>query len=488
MNVIDFNGKKVLIRPNTADKGKDKEVIIGNAREADGNNKISCRKVMAEKTPDGGETLKVTITNSSAGGQAQTRGYAREPILRIADGPVSRRGRSVTSPDGPKRSGGRSGNVEEPRRPRTFKPRRPEIGTWKTNTFKATGRLVKSSPTFDQLLSKYVKKKAGPSDRPPKGPRLPTQVRRQVRPIGPPHQSERTGGHNVQLRPNVPAWTPPPPYPPMPYPYTYIPPPYVPNQMWGMPPYPFGMPQYPAWGAPQTSVFNRLTPPVQDRLRAPQSGPRAQAQQDCRTTRPQRLTNPAGGHTATTSNSTKKGDVIKIGTTDVVVQQNNEGPMIFGESANTNKKESTTVNKIADPKYSMPRWCPSGLTRSQKRKLQRLRAKENQEKEAERIFNDTHPQYPPPQKRWRPKAVEKSQTATKIVNKTTTVHLSAGMVDCPAIKAGSSAQDADHPTPEAEPSALHQDTSDDVPTPMEEDDLQGEDLVDYGATPEHLEN
>jgi hypothetical protein len=140
----------------------------------------------------------------------------------------------------------------------------------------------------------------------------------------------------------------------------------------------------PRLGAPQTSVFNRLTHPVQDRLRAPQSGPRAQAQQDCRTTRPQRLTNPAGGHTTTTSNSTKIGDVIKIGTTDVVVQQNNEGPMIFGESANTNKKEGTTVDKTADPKYSMPRWCPSGLTRSQKRKLQRLRAKENQEKEAEK--------------------------------------------------------------------------------------------------------
>jgi hypothetical protein len=48
-----------------------------------------------------------------------------------------------------------------------------------------------------------------------------------------------------------------------------------------------------------------------------------------------------------------------------------------------------------DPKYSMPRWCPTGLTRSQKRKLQCLRAKENQEKDAEKIFNDTHPQYPP---------------------------------------------------------------------------------------------
>jgi hypothetical protein len=139
MNMIDFKGKRVLIRPSIVDKGKDKEVIIGNSREADGNNKISCRKVVAEKTPDGRETLKVTITNSGTGGQAQTRGYAREPVLHIADGPVTRRGRSVTSPDGPERSSGWSGNTEEPRRPRTFKPRRPEIGTWKTNTFKATG-------------------------------------------------------------------------------------------------------------------------------------------------------------------------------------------------------------------------------------------------------------------------------------------------------------------------------------------------------------
>jgi hypothetical protein len=232
MNVIDFNGKKVLVRPNTADKGKDKE-IIGNAREADGNNKISCRKVMAEKTPDGGETLKVTITNSSTGGQAQTRGHAREPILRIADGPVPRRERSVTSPDGPERSSGRSGNAEEPRRPCTFKPRQPEIGTWKTNTFKAAGRLVKTGPTFDQLLSKYVKKKADPRDRPARRHRSPIHEQHQERPIGPPHQSEKMEGHTVQLRPNMPAWTPPPPYLPMPYLYTYIPPPYAPNQLWG---------------------------------------------------------------------------------------------------------------------------------------------------------------------------------------------------------------------------------------------------------------
>jgi hypothetical protein len=94
MNVIDFEGKKVLIRPGVTDKGEGKEVIIGNARKANGNNKISCRKVVAEKTPDGGETLKVTITN--AGGQSQIGDRTREPVLRIADAPVHRRGHEST--------------------------------------------------------------------------------------------------------------------------------------------------------------------------------------------------------------------------------------------------------------------------------------------------------------------------------------------------------------------------------------------------------
>jgi hypothetical protein len=294
MNIIDFEGKKVLVRPNTTDKGKGKETIIGNVREADGNHKVSCRKVVAEKIPDGGETLKVTIIASGTGGQAQTGRQVREPVLRITDSPPSRRRRSKASLDGPKTSGERSGYTQDPQRPRTFKPRRLEIGTWKTNTFKAAGRLVKSGPTFSQLLSKYVKKKVGPIDRPAKRPRSPINEQRQVRLIGPPHQSEEMKGHTVQLRPNIPAWT-PPPYSPMPYPYTYLPPPYVSNQMWGMPPYPFGMPQYPAWGAPQTSVFDRLAPPVQDRLCAAQSDHQAQAQQECRSTRPQRPTNPAGG-------------------------------------------------------------------------------------------------------------------------------------------------------------------------------------------------
>jgi hypothetical protein len=38
-------------------KGKGKEVIISDAQKADENNKIYCRKVVAEKTPDGGGRL-----------------------------------------------------------------------------------------------------------------------------------------------------------------------------------------------------------------------------------------------------------------------------------------------------------------------------------------------------------------------------------------------------------------------------------------------
>jgi hypothetical protein len=119
------------------------------------------------------------------------------------------------------------------------------------------------------------------------------------------------------------------------------------------------------------------------------------------------------GHIPVATERTTKKDINKIGTADAIIQENNEGTMIFGESANTTKKEDTTTIKTTDPKYSMPRWCPSGFTRSQKRKLQRLRAKESQEKEAEKIFNDTHPQYPPPHKNGDQRLLRKSKRPQK---------------------------------------------------------------------------
>jgi hypothetical protein len=101
--------------------------------------------------------------------------------------------------------------------------------------------------------------------------------------------------------------------------------------------------------------------------------------------RPQRPTNLVWGHIPTTTKRTTKGHIIKIGTTDVVIQGNNEGLMILGKSANTGE-EDITGSKTADSKYSMPRWCPSGLTRYEKRKLWRLRAKESKKKEAEKYL------------------------------------------------------------------------------------------------------
>jgi hypothetical protein len=70
-------------------------------------------------------------------------------------------------------------------------------------------------------------------------------------------------------------------------------------------------------------------------------------------------------------------------------------------------------------------------------------------------------------------------------NETTTPQLSSGTVDSPAIKAGPFADDTDRPTLEYGPSTLHQDTFNDMSAPMEEDDLLGEDLVDYEASLEH---
>jgi hypothetical protein len=49
---------------------------------------------------------------------------------------------------------------------------------------------------------------------------------------------------------------------------------------------------------------------------------------------------------------------------------------------------------------------------------------------------------------------------------------------------GQPAPDADRPAPARGPSAVHQEASNDTTTSMEEDDLLGEDLVDYEASPE----
>jgi hypothetical protein len=98
---------------------------------------------------------------------------------------------------------------------------------------------------------------------------------------------------------------------------------------------------------------------------------------------------------ATNAKRTTNEDVIKIGTSDVVINGNNKGSMIFGKSTKINEeKGKVVISKMYDPKYFMSQWCSSGLTHSQKRNLQFLRVKENREQEAEKylmiLIHNTH--------------------------------------------------------------------------------------------------
>ena len=82
-------------------------------------------------------------------------------------------------------------------RPRTFKPKRPEVGTWKTNEVKVQGRTSNQKPSFNQLLNKYTK--AVQNDRPlKKRPRSPP---RQDRLVSPRRESSRRRGDVVTLYP-----------------------------------------------------------------------------------------------------------------------------------------------------------------------------------------------------------------------------------------------------------------------------------------------
>ena len=105
---------------------------------------------------------------------------------------------------------------------------------------------------------------------------------------------------------------------------------------------------------------------------------------------------------------------MHIGNIKVVVNDAGTRPMVFGKSVNpsiqrpimANDREASSSSSTS--KYFQPRWCPPGLTRTQRRKLQRLRAqvKEQEFKRLrDRQFNHYRPMVPQG-KVWRVKAVD----------------------------------------------------------------------------------
>ena len=85
-----------------------------------------------------------------------------------------------------------------------------------------------------------------------------------------------------------------------------------------------------------------------------------------------------------------KADVIQIGEIKVPIKDTGKKPMDIEKSVEVPSQKPVMANdheagssKSAADKYHQPRWCPSGLTQTQKRKLQRLRNKKKGARERE---------------------------------------------------------------------------------------------------------
>ena len=79
-HTIDLDNAKVLIRPEQAEGAKGKNIIIGEPRPRNVNDKILARKVTLEKTPDGKESLKITVKASILNGQASSSRDTSRPV------------------------------------------------------------------------------------------------------------------------------------------------------------------------------------------------------------------------------------------------------------------------------------------------------------------------------------------------------------------------------------------------------------------------
>ena len=139
VHMLELNNPKVLIRPEQVEGAKGKHVVIGDPRPMNTSDKILAREVIKEKTDDGKDTLKIIVRNPRLGGQGSS-----PPENRSAD--QARPVRPV-SPTGQTGSSSRSDRPGD--RPRTFKLKRPEVGTWKTNEVKLPGRAANQKPTFN---------------------------------------------------------------------------------------------------------------------------------------------------------------------------------------------------------------------------------------------------------------------------------------------------------------------------------------------------
>jgi hypothetical protein len=178
-------------------------------------------------------------------------------------------------------------------------------------------------------------------------------------------------------------------------------------------------------------------------------------------------------------------DIIQIRTMDVPVEGSGKRPVVPNNQVVTPTQKGSVANdheasgRKSRSECFLPRWCPPGLTHTQRRKLQRLRPREKGKKELDKKRDEDFNSYCPmvPQaKEWRVKAA--TQTGA--------VKPPEGAVQPPgAVRPGDQAVKPGSPkTPPGFASSIPMGCDDKVSsvhTP--EDDEQ---LVDYSSSPERM--
>jgi hypothetical protein len=180
-------------------------------------------------------------------------------------------------------------------------------------------------------------------------------------------------------------------------------------------------------------------------------------------------------------------DIIQIGTMDIPVEKDSKRPVVLNNQVGTSAQKGfvstsdhETSGSGSNSKYFLLRWCPPGLTHTQRRKLQCLRLREKKEKELEEKRDKTFNIYKPmiPQgKEWRAKMTPQ-----------------AGAVKPPevAVKPSEAVKPVDQPVRSGSPETLISFSSS-VPmvcndklssVTAPEDDEQ---LIDYSSSPERTD-
>lgn len=269
---------------------------------------------------------------------------------------------------------------------RTFVPQRPEIGTWKTNIEKNKGKIVKKPCTFDRPMAKYKEQKADFKNQPLKT-RESTPLRLEDKKTKQLVVSQVAAPVQKGVAPRVSRWGPP------------ISPQWGPHGVWV--PYPPLVPNnvQPRGGelagpSSKPTVFSRLSVGQSssrgaNQVVAPQRVGRTLAQQ---VWLPKKVEVPAVPPPNATPIPT-----ITIGSMEAPIKDD-VGRIVIGSStpASVQAEASNVVAEVEekkrpkrDPRYTQPKWCPRGLNKNQRRKLQRARCKQQKREMLGMLENNT---------------------------------------------------------------------------------------------------